>query len=74
MYVAEQLGLDRLVALKVIRSAPGSTDRLSIERFKREARALGQLQHPNIVTVHAFGELESGLPFLAMEYIEGTTL
>jgi tRNA A-37 threonylcarbamoyl transferase component Bud32 len=73
MYLAEQIGLERLVALKVIRAGAVS-DTMSIERFKREARALGKLQHPNIVTVYAFGALDSGLPYLAMEFIQGDTL
>ena len=42
-------------------------------RFRREVRAAGQRQHPNIVTVHDYGE-ENGSPFFVMEYVEGESL
>src|SRR5688572_11784686 len=43
------------------------------ERFRREARAAGQRQHPNIVTIFDYGE-ENGNPFFVMEYVEGESL
>jgi eukaryotic-like serine/threonine-protein kinase len=43
-------------------------------RFAREARATSLLQHPNIVAVHAFGQLGKGLPYLLMEFVEGQGL
>jgi hemoglobin-like flavoprotein/class 3 adenylate cyclase/predicted Ser/Thr protein kinase len=61
--------LDRFVALKVI-SAPDDERR---QRFRREAQSVARLSHPNIVTVHDFGE-DSGRFFMAMELLEGNDL
>ena len=59
------------VALKVLRSS----DAQLITRFQREARSAANLQHPNIVTIFDFGELEGpGLPYIVMELLEGTSL
>ena len=55
VYRARQQRLDRIVALKII--APGVADDPAFaDRFTREAQALARLSHPNIVTVHDFGE------------------
>jgi hypothetical protein len=61
VYKARQRGLNRLVALKMLPSAlhAGPTE---LARFRREAEALAQLQHPNIVQVHDVGEHEGGSP------------
>src|SRR5207244_12562270 len=45
-----------------------------MERFRREARTAANLRHPNVITVHDFGEDERGVPYLVLEYIEGPTL
>lgn len=72
VYLAEQSSLGRRVALKLIRPEqryfPGVQ-----ERFAREANAIARLSHPGIVPVHAVGE-ESGVPYLAMELVAGTSL
>ena len=60
----------RLVAIKILVSEAG-TDLLS--RFKNEATAAGKLRHENIVTIYEFGE-EKGVPYIAMEYLEGEDL
>lgn len=68
VYLATQLGLDRHVALKEL-SALQATDRSVVERFLRESRMAGSLNHPNIVTVYEYFEHE-GAPFISMEYLE----
>ena len=64
--------LQRDVALKVLPAAM-SADPARIERFKREARAVAALNHPNIVTIHSVEEAD-GVHFLTMELVEGRTL
>ncbi|MBX7219923.1 MAG: protein kinase [Blastocatellia bacterium] len=73
VYYATQLGLDRPVALKVLRSDV-VCDVVSIERFRREARAAARLQHPNVVSVYDFGTLPEVCAYIAMEYLPGRTL
>ena len=72
VYRAYQPGLDRFVAVKVI-AANLAHDPDFIERFRREARTVARLRHPNILTVHDFGE-EGGLLYLVTELIAGGTL
>lgn len=72
VYEALQISLNRRVALKVL--LPGVTvcDR-TLARFDREARTAGGLHHTHIVPVYAVGE-EDGIPYYAMQYIEGESL
>ncbi len=72
VYKARQPKLNRLVALKILAPEKGADPKFA-ERFLREAQALARLSHPNIVTVHDFGEAE-GLYYLLMEYVDGMTL
>jgi len=72
VYRAHDERLDRDVALKVLSPAL-SDDQGFLARFRREARTLSKLNHPNIATVHDF-DSEEGTSFLVMEYIEGTSL
>ena len=72
VYKARQPGLDRLVALKVLPPGIGY-DAAFAERFKREARSLARLNHPNIVAVYDFGEA-AGLYYFVMEYVDGVNL
>ena len=72
VHLARDERLGRLVALKLLRPGEflhGDAPR----RFQREAEAAARLSHPNIVPVHAYGE-EDGVPYLAMEYVRGTSL
>ncbi|MGH7518601.1 MAG: protein kinase domain-containing protein [Gemmatimonadales bacterium] len=69
--LARDVRLDRLVAIKVIR--PELATESATQRFVREAKLLARLTHPNIVPVHDAG-VADGLPYYAMEYVEGRTL
>src|SRR5262249_33617107 len=74
VYRARQVGLERLVALKMIRWRLGDApDAGRLERFRREAEAVARLKHPHIVQVHAWGE-HRGQPYFALELIEGKSL
>ena len=72
VYLARELGLDRLVALKVLPPA-FATDQALRERFLRETRMAASFSHPNIVPVHAVEERDQLLAF-AMGYVEGESL
>ena len=72
VYLAEDLRLRRKVALKML--APELTrDERGLRRFAHEAHAASALNHPNILTIHEFGQAD-GLHFIASEFIEGVTL
>src|SRR5690242_20534487 len=72
VYRAEDSRLGRPVALKVMSpNVAGNPDLM--KRFYREAQAAGQLRHPNIVTIYDIDEVD-GVPFIAMEYLEGDDL
>jgi tRNA A-37 threonylcarbamoyl transferase component Bud32 len=72
VYKARQKSLNRLVALKLL--APERVrDAKFAERFAREAQALAALNHPNIVTIHDFGQA-GGFYFLLMEFVDGVNL
>jgi formylglycine-generating enzyme required for sulfatase activity len=71
VWLARDPSLDRLVALKVLALTPS---RESLERFRREAQALARLRHANVAAVHDVGQTSDGQPWLAMEYVDGTSL
>jgi serine/threonine protein kinase len=72
VYRARDSRLDRIVAVKVLKpelaEAPGFR-----QRFEREARAISQLTHPHICTLHDVGQAD-GASYLVMEYVEGERL
>ena len=72
VYRARQPKLNRLVALKIL-AGEKDRDGKFAERFTREAQALARLNHPNIVTVHDFGEA-GGHCYLLMEFVDGLSL
>ena len=72
VYEALDTRLDRTVALKMMSTALAE-DPGFVTRFRREARAAAQLSHPHVVGVFDQGEAD-GLPYLAMEYVQGRTL
>ena len=72
VYKARHRALNRLVALKMV-MAGSHVGREQLARFATEARAVAALRHPAIVQIHEIGE-SGGLPFLSLEYVEGTSL
>ncbi len=73
VYLARQLSLGRLVALKML-PADLAGDEAALMRFRREVRALSRCEHPNIVKVLASGTLPDGQLFYTMEYVPGCDL
>ncbi len=72
VYLAQDLLLDRPVALKVL-FPELSIDQAFVERFRREAKAAANLTHPNIVSIYDWGQGERTY-FIVMEYVDGRTL
>ena len=72
VYHARHAALNRLVAIKMVRSAEDADPR-ALERFRFEAEIVAGLQHPNIVQIFQIGE-QDGLPYLALEYVDGGSL
>jgi serine/threonine protein kinase len=72
VYQARQAGLNRLVALKMIRREYAA-DPQALARFRAEAEAIARLAHPHIVAVHAWGERD-GIPYFVLEFCTGGSL
>lgn len=72
VYEARQLTVERTVAVKLLPFAT-LADETRLRRFKNEIRAIGTLQHPNIVQIHSVGQ-ERGIHYFAMQYVDGPSL
>jgi eukaryotic-like serine/threonine-protein kinase len=72
VFLARDIALHRLVAIKVLRHEFSASDEHR-ERFRREARMTARLSHPNIVPVHSFGEIDD-LVYIVMKYVHGESL
>ncbi|RUL87378.1 bifunctional serine/threonine-protein kinase/formylglycine-generating enzyme family protein [Tautonia sociabilis] len=69
VFLARQLRLGRLVAIKFLTADGTSDPEKRAARFRREAELMARISHPNILGIHDFGEVD-GHPFLVMEYVE----
>jgi serine/threonine-protein kinase len=72
VYLANQVSLDRLVALKIL-SKEMAKKAGFVERFVREARAMARIDHPNAVKIYA-AESDKGLYYVAIEYVDGKSM
>jgi tRNA A-37 threonylcarbamoyl transferase component Bud32 len=73
VYLVEHVHIGRREAIKVLRPEMARDPRLA-SRFRREARAINRLRHPNIIGIYDFGQLPDGRLYLTMEYAAGATL
>jgi len=73
VYRGIQVSLNRPIAIKLMRRGDGAAYAFE-DRFRREAIAMGQLTHPNIVAIYDFDLIENDYLFFAMEFVEGTDL
>jgi len=73
VYLAEHIAIDKPVAIKVLGQEFTHRERL-VQRFLQEARTASRIRHENIVDITDFGYVRDGVPFFAMEYLEGCSL
>src|SRR5438132_1712693 len=73
VYIAEQIGFQRKVAVKLMNQALSGEDLVLTSRFEQEARILSQLCDRNIVRVYGYGYFQDR-PYMITEYLEGATL
>src|SRR5258707_13073226 len=73
VFLAEDTRLERKAAIKFV-PAEMAADPVRRQRFLNEARAASALNHPHVCVVYAVGETEDGLPFIAIEFVEGQPL
>jgi serine/threonine protein kinase len=75
-YLAQQIGTERKAVLKVAHThlIRGPYGEMIRQRFDAEVRAITRIQHPNMVTVYTSGLTDGGVPYIAMEFINGHTL
>jgi eukaryotic-like serine/threonine-protein kinase len=73
VYKGRQMLMDRLVAIKVLRTELVQ-DHLSLKRFQQESKAASMLSHPNVIGVHDFDVTGDGVPYLIMDYVDGSPI
>lgn len=73
VFRARQLGIDRMVAIKLLMPDAEVVDGMAVARFQREAKLSSSLEHPNTVTIHDYGQWNAIL-YLVMEYVRGNSL
>jgi eukaryotic-like serine/threonine-protein kinase len=73
VYQAQQMPIDRLVAIKVLLGKL-ATDEVAVKRFEQEARAISKMQHPNTVTIYDYGKTDEDRLYIVMEFLRGKTL
>lgn len=73
VYKARESGLERIVALKILHETL-LRDSESRARFRQEGTILSSVAHPNVLTLYRFGIADGGLPYIAMEFLEGESL
>lgn len=73
VYLAREVALERLVAVKVLKPAVAQ-DETARKRFDREARSVAKISHPNVTAVYRVGALENETPYIVMEHVEGRNL
>ena len=73
VYLAEHVALGRKEAIKILKPSLAA-DPQFVSRFRREARAVNRLRHPNIISIYDFGQLDDGRFYLSMEYAEGESV
>jgi serine/threonine protein kinase len=82
VYSARQEGLDRKVAVKLLKSAPGLNEdalpphkvEVLVKRFEQEAKLISQLRDPGTITMYDYGATDDGLLYMVVEFIEGDSL
>src|SRR5260370_40854270 len=73
VFLSRDPALKRLVAVKVM-SPERAADPEARARFEREAESVAAISHPNVVAVDSVGELKDGLPYVAMQYVDGPSM
>ncbi len=73
VYAGLQPVIGKKVAIKILKTEVGAS-KDGAERFKREARAVNQIDHPNVIDIFSFGRLDDGRLYLVMDLVEGKSL
>ncbi len=73
VYLATQVLLQKKYAIKMLHSHLVNNE-ITVQRFQNEGKAICELNHPNIITIHSFGTYNDSQPYLVMDYLEGVTL